>query len=178
MKTIKDYNVVCHAHIDDDFELLFAAKPPPSEAEIEAYCREIDCALPQDFRCLIGSYLDGFYVNARESVWPDRQGGLAWIFYRGFYVYGLAGGLPEWINLRQQTPAFREKTQLPLTPCLKVLSDPDIYCFGPQGDLLRWSHETYKAKPVGSDFFTLFEKSCSTLRTYKERAKVELTGDK
>lgn len=174
MKTVSDYNRMCHAHLDDDLEVLFAAKPPPSESEIEAFCREIDCALPQDFRCLIGSYLDGLYVAASEKVWPERKGGFAWMFQRGLYVYGLDGGLPEWISLRHQTPKFRTSSRSSLTPCMKIVSDPDIYCFSSTGELLRWRHETFAAEPVGTDFFTALDGAMATLREYKDRAKAEL----
>ncbi len=176
MKTVSDYNRICHSYLDADLDVLFAAKPPPSEVQIDEFCREIDCALPQDFRCLIGSYLDGFHVAASEKVWPDRQGGAAWMFQRGFYVYGLDGGLPEWINLRQQTAKFRTVSQSALTPCLKIISDPDIYCFSREGELLRWSHETFVAKPLGRDFFTIFDTTFKTLRAYKDRAKIELAS--
>ncbi len=178
MKTVSDYNRLCHSHLDADFQLLFAAKPPPTDAQIEEFCREVDCALPQDFRCLIGSYLDGLYIEAHESVWPDRKGGLAWMFQRGLYVYGLEGGLPEWISLRHQTPKFRADSRSSLTPCLKIVSDPDIYCFSSAGELLRWSHETFVAEPVGRDFFTLLDELMGTLREYKDRAKVGLLHEK
>ena len=93
MRTVDDYNRMCNSHLDTDLEVVFAAKPPPSEAHIEEFCREVDCALPQDFRCLIGSRLDGLYVSAPESVWPDRKGGAAWMFYRGLYVYAQPKGV-------------------------------------------------------------------------------------
>lgn len=174
MTTIEDFNRMFHKYLDPDFEVLFGDKPPPTPQEIEAYCSEIGCVLPGDFRCVIGNYCNGFYAAARESVWPDRKGGAAWMFMRGLYVYGLDGRLPEWISLRHQTPKFRELSQSNLTPCLKIISDPDLYCFTPDGILVRWSHETFEATPVGSDFFTAFEKEFATIRGYKDRAKVEL----
>jgi hypothetical protein len=111
-------------------------------------------------------------------VWPDRKGGAAWMFYRGLYVYGLDGGLPDWVSLRKQMPIFREKSQSRLTPCLKIVSDPDIYCFSPDGELVRWSHETFLPKSVGIDFFSLLDRALATLRSYKDRAKIELIEKK
>ncbi|HVU16461.1 MAG TPA: SMI1/KNR4 family protein [Candidatus Didemnitutus sp.] len=178
MRTVSDYNELCRSHLDEDLEVLFAAKSPPTDAQIDQFCREIDCSLPQDFRCFIGSYLDGLYVGASERAWPDRKGGAAWMFQRGLYVYGLDGGLPDWISLRHQTPKFRAASRSSLTPCLKIVSDPDFYCFSSAGELLRWSHETFVAKPVGSDFFTLLNESMATLRKYKDRAKKELLPTK
>ena len=174
MKTITDFNRVFNTHLDDDFEILFGGKPPPSREVIEAFSVEIGCSLPEDFRCVIGAYCNGFYAAAHESVWPDRKGGAAWMFQRGIYVYGLDGGLPEWIDLRRQTPQFREMSRSNLTPCLKIISDPDPYCFTPDGSLVRWSHETYEAEAVGTDFFSALESVITTLREYKDRAKVEL----
>ncbi len=96
------------------------------------------------------------------------------MFQRGIYVYGLDGGLPEWISLRHQTPKFRAATRSRLTPCMKIVSDPDIYCFTNEGDLVRWSHETFEAKSVGAPFFSTLDQCLATLRTYKDRAKTEL----
>ena len=174
MATILDYNRIFHAYLDDDFEVLFAPDAPPSQAAIETYSKEIACALPDDFRCVLANYCNGFYAEARECVWPVRKGGAFWMFQRGLMVYGLNGGLPDWINLRQQTSKFRSNTRSDLTPCMKTVSDPDPYCFTASGELVRWDHEIGKPKPVEGSFFSAFEAELQALQKNKERAKVEL----
>ncbi len=100
------------------------------------------------------------------------------MFMRGLHVYGLDGGLPEWVSLRHETPKFRELSHSNLTPCLKIISDPDPYCFTPEGRLVRWNHQTHEAPRSDGDFFTVFEKELVTIRTLKERAKIELASKK
>jgi hypothetical protein len=178
MTTIEDYNRLYHKHLDDDFEVLFGADPPPTASEINAFCVQIGCDFPADFRCVIGDYCNGFYAEAHESVWPHRKGGAAWMFMRGLYIYGLDGGLPEWVSLRHETPKFRELSRSNLTPCLKIISDPDPYCFTPDGQLVRWNHETYEAPLADCDFLTALERELIRVKSYKERAKIELAGNK
>lgn len=166
-----DYQRIFGEHLDDDFEILFAPGPPPDRQQIAAFCQSIDCDLPEDYVCLLANDINGLYVEARESAWPRKRGGRAWMLQHGLVVYGLDAGLPDWINLREQVGPFRHETGTALTPCMKAIGSADPYCFDREGRLLRWDHESRGAASAGKTFFESVEDELRRLRTNKDRMR-------
>lgn len=174
MVTIEHFNQEFHEHLDDDFEVLFAADSPPSLTAIAEFQKAIQCHFPADFVCFISHYCNGFYAEAHESIWPRKKGGAYWMFQYGLLVYGLDAGLPDWTNLRTKVFEFRTETGTDLTPCMKTISSADPYCFTADGTLVKWNHEIAQPIKLKESFFEAFVTELSHLRANKERAKKEL----
>ena len=167
---ITKFNELINAILDDDFELFFSGKNHPSEKEIESYAAEINCNFPDDFKCLSSSYLNGFLAEAKENVWPRKQGGAHWMFQYALIIYGLDSGLPDWVNLRHEVNEFRDKTKTDLTPFMRTISCSEPYCFTSDGQIVKWSNDAWKAKLTESSFYDVFKQELVELHTLKERA--------
>ena len=174
MIKINHYNEIFHQYLDDDIPVYFAELDPPSLDDVARFEELIGCQFPDDFKCMITNYCNGFYAEAKEDVWPRRQGGAYWMFQYGLMVYGLDSGCPDWINLRDVVIDFRKNNETDLTPCMKTVSSADPYCFTPSGELVKWDHETWKPEPVNTSFFEAFRDELKLLNEYKEKAKKEL----
>lgn len=170
---ISEYNELINSTLDSDFELSFACDDAPTTEVIESFEVEIGCNLPNDFKALVSSYLNGFYAEAKEEVWPRKQGGAYWMFQYGLVVYGLDSGLPDWISLRSEVKDFRCKTNTNLTPFMRTISSSEPYCFTPEGKVMKWDNDLQEAHPVIGSFFDIFKKELKEIMSFKERAASE-----
>ena len=171
---IEDFNELLHGTLDDDFIVLFAGEAPPSEGEIQKYSQSIDCSFPKDFTCLLSSYLNGFYVEAKEEVWPRKEGGAYWMFQYALIVYGLDSGLPDWVNMRDYVQKFRLKHNTDLTPFMRTISSSEPYCFTKEGKIVKWCNDTGASNPVNASFFETFKRELYDLKAFKNEAKRKL----
>lgn len=127
--------------------------------------------LPNDF-CQFVRKFGAIRIEATESVWPRPKPGNvepAWSFRYGLFVYGCCGAIHEALDLRVQTPKFRQWTGAPVVPFLGVVSDPDLYCFDERGNVHRWDHETGSLIPQGKTFTEVFVSESEALRQRTER---------
>ena len=170
---ISHYNELINSAIDDDIELFFSGENHPSERDVEDFGSEIGCLFPEDFKCLAASYLDGFYAEAKEEVWPRKQGGAYWMFQYALLVYGLDSNLPEWASLKVYVLKFREQTDTILTPFMRTISSSEPYCFTPQGEIVKWSSDAWEAEPINKSFFEVFKLELDELYNLKCRAVSE-----
>ena len=170
---ITEFNELINTTLDDDFELFFSGDDYPSVQEIESYAKEINCKLPDDFKCFTSSYLNGFLAEAKEEVWPRKQGGAHWMFQYALVIYGLDSGLPDWVNLRNEVKEFRNKTKTDLTPFMRTISCSEPYCFTSEGHIVKWDNDEWKAKSIDGSFYDVFKQELIELHSLKERAVSE-----
>lgn len=168
------YKAILKRHIDSDFSVFAVGNDRPNNAEISAFESEFCVQLPKDFREFSLSALGGIYVEAKESVWPHPkqfQVAAFWTFLNGVFAFGFSPKAPEFMSIRQQTTEFRSQTGSLMVPCLKILSNADIYCFSPDGKMHRWDHETEEFNPIAKSFAQLLDDELGELRKRKDRKK-------
>ena len=164
------------ANLDKDFSVFAARDDAPKLKDIEAFEQWSGFRLPDDFRNYSCSKLGGIYVEVKDSVWPRAKKfevGPFWTFLYGFFVYSFSPECPPWMNIRLETEKFRAGSKTLYVPCLKVMGDPDIYCFDERGLVRRWNHETGEAVPEDKTFTQVFEHEFSELKKRKVRKLAE-----
>jgi hypothetical protein len=104
--------------------------------------------------------LGGLYVEVKEEVWPRAKPlevGPFWSFLYGLALYGFAHDIPEWMGhatAGRDVPGAVGDTYVPF---LKIMADPDLYCFGKDGRISQWSHETGEFRAVDKSFAELLD---------------------
>lgn len=99
---------------------------------------------PRAFREYTMSALGGTYIGVNEQVWPRPKAldvGPFWSFLYAIKVFGIAEGIPDWLDLRVQYQEFKEEGYGHLVPFLQVQGDADWYCFNSRGQIVQWQHE-------------------------------------
>ncbi len=178
-KPKSEYEVILDKYIDGDFSVCACGKDAPAERVIQQIEQEIGFQLPQEFRSYSMSPLGGLYIEVKEHIWPrpnEYAVGPFWSFLYGMFVYGFGKDIPDWMDIRVQTPKFREETRTPLVPFLKVLMDADVYSFDEHGAVRRWDHETGEAPLVPKSFREVFAYEVEQLRKRKDRKIAERGG--
>jgi hypothetical protein len=185
-----DFEAILRKHMDGEFSLFACgAEGAPSEADIAAFETTIGFALPGEFRAFSKSPLGGLYVEVKEEIWPrpkEFDVGPFWSFLYGLFVYGFGREIPEWMDIRRQAEAFRRETEAWMdlqpeafrreskqVPFLKIIGDADVYCFGEDGRIARWSHETGEFEAEDRSFSEVLDFELGELKARKERKKVE-----
>jgi hypothetical protein len=146
----------------------------PGEQDVAAFERTLGFRLPDDFRAFTMSPLGGLYMEVREELWPrpkEYDVGPFWSFLYGLKVFGIADGIPDWLDLRVQ---FAKLGRKGLVPFLQVEGDADLWCFDSHGRVFRWSHEDEDLAPYGQSFPDLLLEEIRALEQRKER---KLRGD-
>ncbi|HYW71753.1 MAG TPA: SMI1/KNR4 family protein [Pyrinomonadaceae bacterium] len=160
------------------FEVFACQGHEPSDKDVRTFEGEVGFSLPDEFREFTKSSLGGLYMAVRESLWPRPQEyavGPFWSFLYGLMVYGMAEDIPDFLDVRIQYREFltfreSESDTTPLVPFLKVIGDPDIYCFDRTGQIVRWQHEEPdELKPVELTFSQLLMREIQELEDRKER---------
>lgn len=78
----------------------------PSERDIKKFEDQYKIKLPADFREFTMSPLGGLFMDVREEIWPQAKAfevGPFWSFCRGIIVYGIAKGIPDFLDIRVRT---------------------------------------------------------------------------
>jgi len=126
------------------FEVVACQGNEPSEADVAVFEAEVGFRLPEEFREFTMSPLGGLYLEVRERLWPRPKlfdVGPFWSFLYGLKVFGIAEGIPEWLDVRVQYREFHAEGFAGLVPFLQLVGDADKYCFDSGGHVIRWSHE-------------------------------------
>jgi hypothetical protein len=116
----------------------------PSEADVAAFEADVGFRLPDEFRKFTMSPLGGLYLEVREELWrrPKLHDiGPFWSFLYALKVFGIAEGIPAWLDIRVQYKEFKTEGFGDLVPFLQLEGDADKYCFDSAGRIIRWSHE-------------------------------------
>src|SRR5262245_39372500 len=171
-----DFDAILRKHVDAEFALFACGEAAPSPGDIAAFEEEAGCPLPSDFKAFSQGPLGGLYIEVKEEVWPRARAyevGPFWSFLYGLAVYGFAHDIPEWMDMRRQAQAFREAVGDGHVPFLKIMGDADLYCFGTDGRISQWSHETGEFTAVDKSFAELLDFELAQLKTRKERKKAQ-----
>jgi len=175
-KTQDSFDEALKANLDKDLSVFAAGDDAPKLKDIETFEQWVGFRLPEDFRNYSCSKLGGIYIDVKENVWPrPKKFEVApfWSFLYGFFVHSFSSKCPEWMNIRLQTERFRAETHTSYVPCLKVIMDPNIYCFDERGTVRRWDHETGRAEPLDKTFTGVFEHELQELKKRKEQKLTE-----
>jgi hypothetical protein len=126
------------------FQVVACQGNEPSEADVATFEAEVGYSLPAEFREFTMSPLGGLYMEVREEFWPRPKlydVGPFWSFLYGVKVFGIAAGIPEWLDIREQYKEFKAEGFPDLVPFLQLVGDADKYCFNSAGSIMHWSHE-------------------------------------
>src|SRR5206468_1176663 len=94
-----------------------------------------------------------------------------WSFLYGLCVFGIADGIPDWLDIRERYKQFKaEAGCADLVPFLKLIGDPDRYCFDAAGSIVRWGHEEPERRDrEAATFSELLMREIRDLEGRKER---------
>ena len=115
------------------------------------------------------SPLGGLYMDVREELWPrakEYDVGPFWSFLYGLKVFGIAEGIPDWLDLRVQFEQFGEKR---FVPFLQRVGDANCWCFDGDGRIFLWSHEGEDPEPCAASFPELLLDEIHALESRKDR---------
>ena len=126
------------------FHVVACQGSEPSEADVAAFEADVGFRLPDEFREFTMSGLGGLFMEVREEFWPRPKVfdvGPFWTFLYALKVFGIAKGIPDWLDIRVQFREFKAEGFGDLIPFLQRVGDADKYCFDSAGRIIRWSHE-------------------------------------
>jgi len=154
------------------FHVVACQGNEPTERDVADFERAIGFTLPEDFRAFTTSPLGGLYIEVRENLWPAAEPfavGPFWSFLRGLQVFGIANGIPDWLDIRVQFKKFVDDGHPSVVPFLKIEGDADWYCFDRSGAIVRWNHEQDSFEPVELGFSELLLHELRELEERKDR---------
>ena len=155
------------------FEVVACHGNEPAEADVAAFEGVIGFRLPDEFREFTMSGLGGMYMAVREQLWPRTKAfdvGPFWSFLYGIKVFGIAEGIPDWLDIRQQHQRSERDGFGDLVPFLQRVGDADRFCFDKAGRIVRWSHEEPDAREQEPLTFSgLLMREVSELERRKDR---------
>jgi len=161
------------------FYLVACQGNEPSEADIAAFEVDVGFRLPGEFREFTMSPLGGLYMEVRAELWPRPKlcdVGPFWSFLYGLKVFGIAAGIPAWLDIREQYQEFKADGFADLVPFLQLVADADRYCFDSAGRIIRWSHEEPESREqVPIPFSELLMREIHELEERKDR-KIRTAG--
>ena len=175
--TMEDVRAYFRRYDKRSFAVAACQGNEPPEAEIVAFEGHAGFALPGEFREFTMSPLGGLYMEVREELWPRPKAydvGPFWSFLYGLMVFGIATGIPAWLDLRAQLDKFRTGTKARAVPFMARVGDANPYCFLPDRTIAIWDHETDELQPVDADFPTVVMRE---IRELEERLARKLRGE-
>ena len=146
----------------------------PSEQNIKDFEQQYHRKLPDDFREFMMSQLGGLYMEVREEVWPRAKQfdiGPFWSFCRGIIVYGIANGIPEFLDIREKTKELHEDGFTDYIPFLSIMGNGDeIFCFDKDNNIVLLDYfMTGEVTPIEGTFADCLMKQIEELEDRKNR---------
>jgi hypothetical protein len=146
----------------------------PSETRLDAFEKNLDCRLPQEFREFTLSPLGGLYVEVLEDLWPRSEpSSESSCLQYGLKVFGLAAPIPEWLDLREEILRLPE-AEGDLIPFMARTGTDDRYCFDLDGQIVFWSARDGDREVSSLSFYSLLRQELAEL----ERRRLALRGRK
>lgn len=165
---------ILRRHLDSDFSCFSAQDGAPSREALLAVAARFKCKLPADFLAHSTGRLGGICIEVKEEIWPRPKQydvGPAWGFLYGFWVFGLAPDIPDFMNIELAAAKFCEETGRSFVPCLQLACDADLYLFNDAARIVRWVHEGDELEEFSGSFFDLLEKETRELRQRKDKKR-------
>ena len=144
----------------------------PGEGDVAKFEDTIGFRLPDDFRTFAMSPLGGLYMVVREELWPRAKAydvGPFWSFLYGLKVFGIAEGIPPWLDIRVQFEQMKSKDASGLVPCLQIVGDAGRWCFDANGRVLRWTRAGAAPEVCGETFGDLLMQQVRDLEVRRDR---------
>lgn len=101
-----------HNYDKQTYQVVACMGNEPSEHDIKNFEHQYGINLPADFREFTMSPLGGLYMEVREEIWPRAKQydiGPFWSFCRGIIVYGIANGIPDFLDIREKTKELHDE---------------------------------------------------------------------
>lgn len=179
-ETRRGFMQIINQQLDKDFRMVICDVDAPNAKWLDDFEAASGFPLPDDFRRFVRAF-GAVHIEAKESVWPRASPGDVaqfWSFLHGLSVFGCSGRVPEDLDIRIQTPTFRNQSRTEVVPFLKVVADPDVYCFDARGAISRWDHEAQRLEGQAGTFIEIFTSELEKLKQRKERRVREGAGRK
>lgn len=171
LQQIYDY---FHNYDKQTYQVVACMGNEPSEEDIKDFEKQFNITLPSDFREFTMSPLGGLYMDVREEIWPRAKQydiGPFWSFCRGIIVYGIADGIPDFLDIRVKTEELHEEGFTDYIPFLSIIGNGDeIFCFDRNNQIVLLDYyDTGEAAPVEGIFSDCFMKQIEELEERKNR---------
>ena len=176
--TLKDVDKYFRGYDADTFNVVACQGHEPAEADVAAFERDCGFRLPEDFRRFTMSPLGGLYMEVKPELWPrpvEYSVGPFWSFLYAVKVFGIAEGIPEWLDIRVQLAALRDEGVAGLVPFLQRQGDADCYCFDSRGRIVRRDHEQPEERAVVDSTFPAL--LMQEIRDLEQRARRKIARE-
>jgi len=114
----------------------------------------------------------------REELWPrakEYQISPFWSFLYGVVVCSLSDQAPEWLQLNTEWQRMSASGYPQFVPFLRVVTDPDPYCFTASQQIVIWRHESPEEPEEVSQTFS--EVLMREIRELEDRKARKLRGE-
>jgi hypothetical protein len=141
---LDDIHAYFASYDKSSYQVVACKGHEPTENDVAAFETTVGFRLPEEFREFTMSSLGGLYLEVREEQWPRAKEfdvGPFWSFLYGIKVFGIADGIPDWLDIRVQFREMADSGVSGLVPFLQLVGDADCYCFDSTGKIIEWSHE-------------------------------------
>ena len=122
-----------HNYNSKTYQVFACMGNEPLEKDILNFEKQYDISLPNDFREFTMSPLGGLYMEVREELWPRAKVydvAPFWTFCRGIMVYGIAKGIPDYLDIRVKTKELHDEGLEDYIPFFSIIGDGNtIFCF-------------------------------------------------
>jgi hypothetical protein len=160
------------------FHVVACKGNEPSEKDVASFERTCGFRLPTEFRDFTKSGLGGLYMEVREEFWPrptEYAVGPFWSFLYAVKVFGIAKGIPDWLDIRERFGQFRDDGFPHLVPFLQRQGDTNMYCFNRRGQIIHWDHEEPEEQRV--EEMTFSDLLLREIRDLEDRAQRKIRGE-
>src|SRR5215475_9455465 len=127
------------------YKVFSQQRAEPIMADIISFEEQIGFRLPLEFREFAIHPLGGLYMAVKEELWPRARAyevGEFWSFLYGLIVYSFSPQAPDWLQMSIAWRRLSDDGYPQFVPFLKVIGDPDPYCFTRDEKIVIWRHET------------------------------------
>lgn len=155
------------------YEVFSQQGDEPSTADVLDFESRIGFCFPDEFREFAVHPLGGLYVAVKEELWPrprKYEVGPFWSFLYGLMIYALSRQAPDWLQMGPAWGRMCDAGYPQFVPFLKVIGNPDPYCFTPDQKIIIWRRETpAEVEEVAKSFSEVLMFEIRELERRKER---------
>ena len=169
-----------HNYDKQTYQVVACMGSEPSEQDIKDFENQYGINLPADFREFTMSPLGGLYMEVREEKWSQAKQydiGPFWSFCRGIIVYGIANGIPDFLDIREKTKELHDEGFTDFIPFLSIIGNGDeIFCFDKNNNIIAELEER-KNKKIRKGFKNLNRKVMMTAKLMIRNIHINLWSE-